>query len=367
MNSRKLLRQVAAGVDVLRRPEAVESMPYTLVVGTTTACPLDCIMCSRSSVITEASRLGFAEYKGLIDTMDPLHVSVGDLGESLFDPDLDQKIRYAKGQGAGVDVVTSYAISRFAPEALVGSGLDVLKVSIDGATRETYEAIRGQPYFADALAHARGLIETRDRQGSQTPYVHLQFVVQQRNWQEIVEYVRLAAEIGADRIDYKPLLLGPDLEHREALVGDMTAEYVYALLQEADHLANRLGMRTNAPVLPLRTLRRHWAIYNGAKSRSRDLGCCILPWVSTYIAADGGVYGCCNLRFWDDGLLGNIYEDEFASVWNGEAYQELRRHLRDGHSPFRTCYTCYPQSMTDTSGYRYLATMPKLRLFKQRR
>jgi radical SAM protein with 4Fe4S-binding SPASM domain len=359
MNLRKLARQIQAGVDMLRRPDKVPTMPYHFVVGTTTACPLNCIMCSRDSVISEASRMGFAEYKQLIDTIQPLQVSVGDLGESLFDPDLDRKIRYAKEKDATIDVVTSYAISNFAPRALVETGLDLLKVSIDGATAETYEAIRG-PYFETAVKNTRELIEVRKRLGSRTPYVRLQFVIQKRNYEEIVDYVQLAAEVGADGIDYKLLLLDLALEGREALVGDMAAEEVFSLLQEADHLASALHIQTNARVLTRSLLEHHWAIYNGAKSKPRDLKRCMLPWYSTYVAADGGVYGCCFLRFRDDRLLGNIRESDFASIWNGQAYQEFRSKMRAGHSPFRTCYSCYPQSLVDT--FKYLSTTPKLRL-----
>jgi len=360
MNPRKLVRQMQASVDILRRPEKVVTMPYYFVVGTTTACPLNCIMCSRASVITEASRLGFAEYKQLIDTIRPLRVSVGDLGESLLDPDLDQKIRYTKEKGAVIDVVTSYVVSNFAPRALIETGLDLLKVSIDGATAETYEAIRG-PYFETALKHTREIIELRKKLGSRTPYVFLQFVILRYNYKEIVDYVRLAAEIGADGIDYRPLLLDVALEGRERLIGDMAAEEVYSLLQEADRLAHTLHIRTNARILTRSTLRHHWALYNGAKSKPHDLKRCILPWYSTYVAADGGVYGCCILRFRGDGLLGNIHESDFASIWNGEAYQEFRSKMRAGHSPFQACYSCYPQSLADSFKY-YLSTTPKLRL-----
>jgi len=366
MNFHKLARQMQAGVDMLRRPNKVPAMPYYFVVGTTTACALNCIMCSRASVITKASRLGFAEYKQLIDTIQPPRVSVGDLGESLFDPDLDRKIRYAKEKGAAIDVTTSYVISNLPPRALVECGLDLLKVSIDGATAETYEAIRGQPYFETALEHTRELIELRKELGSRTPYVHLQFVIQRRNYKEIVDYVPLAAEIGVDGIDYRPVLLDVALEGREMLIGDMVAaEEVYSLLQEADRLARTLQIRTNARVLTRSTLQHHWAIYDGAKSKPRDLRRCMLPWYSTYVAADGGVYGCCFLRFRDDGLLGNICEIDFTSIWNSEAYKEFRSKMRAGHSPFRACYSCYPRSLADT--FKYLSTTPKLRLPMPRR
>ena len=360
MNLRKLVRQAQVGVDMLRRPNAVPAMPYYFVVGTTTACPLNCIMCTRDSVISDASRLSFRDYKQLMDTIKPLQVSVGDLGESLFDPDLDRKIRYTKEMGAAIDVVTSNVVSVFPSPAIVETGLDLLKVSIDGATAETHNAIRGA-YFETAVQNTRELIAVRNELGSRTPYVRLQFVIQRRSYREIADYVRLAAEeIGADGIDYKPLLLDLARDGREELIGDMTAEEVFSLLQEADSLASALHIQTNARVLTRGLLEKHWAIYDGAKSQPGHLKRCMLPWYSTYVAADGGVHGCCNLRFYDDGLLGSIHQNDFASIWNGQAYQEFRSRMRDGRSPFRACYSCYPQSLVDT--FKYLSTTAKLRL-----
>lgn len=361
MNFRGFARQMQASVDMLRRPDKVSAMPYYLVVGTTTFCPLNCIMCSRNKIIKNASHLSFSKYKQLIDTIRPPRVSIGDLGESLLDQDLDRKIRYTKEQGAIIDVVTSYVISKFNPRVLVKTGLDLLKVSIDGATAGTYEAIRGQPYFETALEHTQELIEMRKKLGSRTPSVRLQFVIQRYNYKEIVDYVRLAAEIGVDGIDYNPLLLDVALEGREMLIGDMTAEEVYSLLQEADRLARTLQIPTNAYELTRSVLQHHWSIYEGASSKPCDLRHCVLPWYSTYVAADGGVYGCCFLRFRDDGLLGNIYESDFASIWNSSAYQEFRNKMRARHSPFQACYSCYPQSPLDRR-FKYLSTTLKSRL-----
>jgi radical SAM protein with 4Fe4S-binding SPASM domain len=304
-------------------------------------------MCSRDAIINKINRMRFVEYKRLIDMVQPLRVYIGDLGESLIDPELDRKIRYAKERGATISVVTSYIVSKFVPQVIVKTGLDLLNVSIDGATAEIHDAIRGQSCFEVALANMQELIEVRRRLGSQTPLVYLQFVIQKRNYKEIVDYVQLGATLGVDAIVYGPLQLDMALERHTELVGDMTVEEVCSLLEKAGRLANTLGIQTNAHLLTRKRLRPHWAIYNGAKPTPRDLIRCTFPWYSTYIAADGGVYGCCYHRFHDAEVLGNIHESDFTSIWNGPAYQDFRSKMRDGHSPFQACYSCYPLSLSD--------------------
>jgi len=351
MDSYESLRKAQAFFDVLRKPDIVAHMPYYILVGPTTVCPLNCIMCSRDTQVTRTNQLSLADYKKLIDTIHPRKVALGDLGETLYHPELGEFIRYTKDIGGAISVVTSYVISRISREDLIHSGLDLLKISIDAATPETYEKIRGQPYFSRVISNVRELIQARKQSGSKTPYVRLQFVIQQHNYTEIVAYVKFAHEMGVDAINYKPVLLDRNLENRALLVGNMPLSETTSYLIETDRLARKLGIRTNALELTRGILVGYWKIYEGKETSPKELKRCILPWYSTYITSDGNVYGCCNLRFHGDGLLGNIFEADFASIWNSAQYQSFRRKLRSGQAPFRGCLACYPQSLTELAAY----------------
>ena len=162
------LRKAQGGVDILRQAERPSALPYYLVIGATTACPLHCIMCSRDAVINQANRMRLATFQRLLDEIRPIRVHVGDLGESLIDPDLVDKICEAKSRGINISLVTSYTVSRFTPEALINTGLDTLVISLDGAMAITHDAIRGQSYFETTTSHMHQAVQKAQSAGIQT-------------------------------------------------------------------------------------------------------------------------------------------------------------------------------------------------------
>ena len=59
---------------------------------------------------------------------------------------------------------------------------------------------------------------------------------------------------------------------------------------------------------------------------SKKYHLCPYPWFSFFIANNGDVVACC--RDLDHlTVLGNLFEQEFDEIWNGEKYQALRRDL----------------------------------------
>src|SRR5690606_29842543 len=89
-------------------------------------------------------------------------------------------------------------------ELLVESGLDLMTCSLHGATQETYEMYQPGKNFDDAVAKIRQIIETRDRLGSATPQLQLNFVVMKQNEHEIEAFQKLADSLGCKAIFSMP-------------------------------------------------------------------------------------------------------------------------------------------------------------------
>src|SRR4051812_32094156 len=102
---------------------------------------------------------------------------------------------------------------------------------------------------------------------------------------------------------------------------------------------------------------------------------CAYPWQQIIIDLTGEVVPCC---FWsgygNSGRpLGNTNEQTIEEIWNGPAYQELRRRNASGDLTGHPCNGCvafqwgngtypkftWPASFTPESGHCYLALIPE--------
>jgi radical SAM protein with 4Fe4S-binding SPASM domain len=64
---------------------------------------------------------------------------------------------------------------------------------------------------------------------------------------------------------------------------------------------------------------------------------CTIPWTTTYVAFDGTVRPCCYSE--TATVLGNLRDQSFDEIWNGEAYRHLREEILDGEVP-ESCRQC---------------------------
>lgn len=85
---------------------------------------------------------------------------------------------------------------------LVGMPID-LYVSLDAATPETYAKLRNNT-FDKLVANLRRLVIAKGGRGKM-PYVHMVFMPMRCNLHELEDFVRLAADVGADRLVLRPL------------------------------------------------------------------------------------------------------------------------------------------------------------------
>ena len=53
----------------------------------------------------------------------------------------------------------------------------------------------------------------------------------------------------------------------------------------------------------------------------------------SYVTVEGDVTPCCNYYDSREIKLGNVFEESIEDIWNGEAYQALRRTLAQGELP----------------------------------
>jgi radical SAM protein with 4Fe4S-binding SPASM domain len=323
------------------RPPVVPELPRILYLETTNRCDSLCRTCIRTFQSLEPARdLTLDELVRIVEQLPRLERAIlHGIGEPLLNPDLFAMIAYLKGRGATV-LFNSDAIGLTGKRraSLVESGLDELRVSLDAATPETYRTIRGVSAFQRVLENVRALAEARRSAGAGQPAISLWFTVLKDNVREIPAFVRLAGEVGADRVNLQRLVhYGQGLAVAEQSLHGALSALEHGCLEEGARLARELGIGLSASgnTTPEASLT--------PEERSRPWSGCQRPWTLSYITANGNVLPCCispwTARDYRGLILGNVFTQPLAEIWNGERYREFRRRFESDDAP-DPCHGC---------------------------
>jgi MoaA/NifB/PqqE/SkfB family radical SAM enzyme len=206
--------------------------------------------------------------------------------------------------------------------------LDVGKVSIsmDGATRETYNKFRIGSNYDKVIENIKTLVRVRKEANKKTPAIRLDMVLMKENVHELPLLVMLAKKLGVDGISTlhpQCLLEGLEKEH----IVEMSAERCLSYYHLASNLAKTFKISLSL---------KHLSI--------TKVGGCCSPWTSPSIDAYGDIYPCCVVasikkkatEYFKDApirmdcsnmVMGNIRNDNFLDVWNSEKYNKFREDM----------------------------------------
>lgn len=264
------------------------------------------------------------------------------LGEPMMHPRFFEMIETAVKRGVKVSVNSNCTLlGGDRAERLVSSGLHTLHVSIDGATRETYERIREGARFWRVLRGVRRVTDARARLGTPGPDLRLVMVLMRQNLVELSGIVRLAARLGIRKVfaqhlahdfaekslpsHYRPMRLYVDRETLLNAEPDLIAEH----FERARATASREGVDLRLPGLRM--------IEHAAGTPGRDR--CDWPWRGAYLSYQGLAMPCCMVATPDRMNFGSMAERGVEAVWNSPEYEKFRDAL-GSETPPEVCRTC---------------------------
>jgi len=273
LSSRVVCRCIGRFYDVVRG-----AFPAVVRIETTNACNARCVICPHRQMSRPVRQMEESLYTRIIDQCAEnqcKEVHLHNFGEPLLDKRLEERVRYAKKKGiAKVKIFSNGSLlSAQRARGLVAAGLDEIKVSFDGATREEFEGIRQPLRFDEVVANVRGLVAIRDELGSAMK-------------------IGVACCSTSDR--------EATMRALEAIADDFSFGKVH-----------------------------NWASGDVATGRSTVRKPCSRLWRTFTILADGAVALCC-LDYDGQSLLGRIDEQTtIRDVFDGQPYQEARRRHRE--------------------------------------
>ncbi len=162
LSSQVVCRCIGRMYDVTRGP-----FPAVVRIETTNACNARCVICPHQKMNRPIRQMDDALFGRIVDECAAercREIHLHNFGEPLLDKRLEDRVRYAKERGIAKVKIFSNG-SLLTPERarrLVEAGLDEIKISFDGATREEFESIRQPLRFDRVVSNVQGLVAIRD-------------------------------------------------------------------------------------------------------------------------------------------------------------------------------------------------------------
>lgn len=168
----------------------------------TVACNLDCITCFRNGWDQPIGRMTDETFErilaGLKDLSPTPSVYFGGIGEPLFHPKTVEWIRRVKELNIKVEMITNGTIlNEKKARQLIDAGLDVLWVSLDGATPESFADVRMGAELPLILENLRRLFKMRKGGHFPKPEIGVAFVAMKRNINDLPKIIKMGHTFGA--------------------------------------------------------------------------------------------------------------------------------------------------------------------------
>ncbi|RNL61312.1 mycofactocin radical SAM maturase [Nocardioides marmoriginsengisoli] len=306
-------------ITLLDRLEQGLNAPICLTWELTYACNLSCVHCLSSSGRRDPRELTTAQCEAVIDElqrMQVFYVNIGG-GEPTVRPDFWHLLEYAVSHQVGVKFSTNGV--RITPERarfLASTDYVDVQISLDGATAEVNDAVRGPGSFDMAIKALRNLSEAGFADAK------ISVVVTRHNVDQLDDFKRIADEHGATlRITrLRPSGRGADVWDDLHPTQAQQRQVYDWLLRAGD------GVLTGDSFF-------HLSAFGEALP---GLNLCGAGRVVCLIDPIGDVYAC-PFAIHDNFLAGNVLDDGgFAQVWRESAlFTELRSPQSGG-----ACSSC---------------------------
>ncbi len=264
------------------------------------------------------------------------------LGEPLLNPQLFKMVKYLKERGVYVLFNSNaLALNAHRRNELLQSGLDEYRVSFDAAQPETYKLVRGINGLEKVKKNLLALMQLRRETGS-GPKVSLWFTTMRENIRELPEVARFAATAGIAELYVQRLVyFGAGLAVEE--------QSLYRkLAKEEQHILSETATICQTHAIQLAASGGEKVELDGSMHTSEALDeerpwlACSRPWRLMYVQANGDVSPCCFSPFTGENggpILGNVFQEKIADIWQGKKYLEFRRAFLTNQPP-QCCEGC---------------------------
>jgi len=190
-----------------------------------------------------------------------------------------------------------------------------VRVSFDSYDEETHKKTHGSmAKFNQMVENIKLLVQIKEKQGCDTTiglgYITNQYPEMDRN---LHKFISLSKKLGVDYAQLRPSF-GFLYDYESISVKEWDKIFQKAKGCETDKFSVHIDRKKFEKILA----------NNVQRCYSR---CHAQSFKSTTISATGDVYICCSLSGRSEGHIGNIKEQTFYEIWNGETRKEVLEKL----------------------------------------
>ena len=294
------------------------SFPLGLQLEPTIQCQLDCPHCARQKAITgmQEGHMRWQSYERLMSEIGPRlgAIAFWQWGEPLLHPRITDMVSLARQHGVISYISTNAQIEpdQFDMTGLIGSGLDMLIISMDGSSQPVYQQFRAGGSLERLKRFVEAAVRCRDNLKAPGPLLNIRVVATRDNEADIRQIHDYAADAGVDLFSVKSVSLYYE--------------------ESAEH-----------PALPENRDLRSFQYYSGETQQEygRLANYCRKPWTWPTLRYDGTLLFCeCDHQM--IAPLGNVYSaGSFREVWRSQNAEKLRvRFGSDGLIDWEFCRRC---------------------------
>jgi len=280
--------------------------PDHVQIQTITGCNAKCIFCPNGKTrrdIPRGRRMGWNLYRSIVDQCIELGIrrySVYLMNEPMLDRELAERVAYvsARIKKPQYVKVTSHGglLTEHMAKALLDSGLDKLKISVQSLNADTYWNIMRLP-LEKTLKNIDHFLELKKKGGYKLPRLEI----------VMVDSIQTHDEIPGIRRYW---------QDRE----------VKLYVEPVENRADQHNIRDTAV----------------GEHRLKTFSWCRRLMEQIYILYDGRMVQCC--ADWEQrSIMGDLNSHRLADIWYGQRYTDYRRRFAEGDLKGMICACCRKQ------------------------
>ena len=326
----------------------------------TDMCNITCVTCMRNSWNEEMGRMTGTTFQNILDgiaALDaPPSIMFAGIGEPTFHADIVEMVRRTQELGCFVEMTTNgTTLTERRARELIDAGLDVLWVSIDGATPESFADVRLGAELPNILANLERFTTMRKGGHFPRPELGIAFVAMKRNIHELPNVIALGKKLGATRFSVTNVIPYTPEMQKEVLYGRALSDISYLSSEWLPKLSlPKMDVKGDAREGFLAALQSGCSVnFAGNRLSGANDTCTFIEGGALAIGWEGNVSPCPPLlhnqitylknrqRRLHRHTFGNVNARPLPEIWNDPHYVAYRERVMGfGFAPCTFCGGC---------------------------